>query len=147
MGKQYLVTEEIAPALLLDRYVPRLCPDPRDTAGLAHVSRAARSLGRALRLLAERGLAHGDLKAANILVQETPDAPPVFHLIDLESLVPDSRGPTGAGLGRLARSFAREPRVTRTARLRFLLAYLGPFRVGREAWKSVWRRVRRDLER
>jgi tRNA A-37 threonylcarbamoyl transferase component Bud32 len=98
-------------------------------------------LGRLVRKLHQRRLAHRDLKASNILVQ--PEGPrPACWLIDLVGMSRPrrlTRSVRVQNLARLHASFHQDPHVTRTDKLRFLRAYLQWGLRGRQGWKAWWR--------
>ncbi|QEL14902.1 lipopolysaccharide kinase InaA family protein [Limnoglobus roseus] len=107
------------------------------------------SLGRLIRLMHEKQVAHRDLKAPNILMSGVhPDlAAAVPVLIDLVGVVPGravDRTDRVKNLARLNASFIRHPAVTRTDCLRFLRAYLAWGLHGSEGWKDWWRGVSRE---
>jgi serine/threonine protein kinase len=88
----------------------------------------------------ERGVAHRDLKAANILI--TADGECEF--IDLVGARNHREVPFAArvrDLGRLNASFLGSPSVSRTDRLRLLRTYLAWGVRGRGDWKGWWNRV------
>lgn len=109
----------------------------------------ADSLGRLIRLMHEKQVAHRDLKAPNILMSRVrPDlAAAVPVLIDLVGVVPGtpvSRADRVRNLARLNASFLQHPAITRTDRLRFLRAYLAWGLHGSDGWKEWWHAVRQQ---
>jgi serine/threonine protein kinase len=135
----YLLTEKVPNGIGLSEAV-RACRD-------LHILRVwAERLARVVRTMHDRGVSHRDLKAPNVMLQDAATDPanatPV--LIDLVGVkasadaVPFAR--RTKELARLNASFLTMPNVTRTERLRFLLAYL---RTGvRELdWKKWWKAV------
>jgi serine/threonine protein kinase len=106
-------------------------------------------------MLHERSLSHRDLKAANILIEGSPDAAePRLSLIDLVGVRlehPISRHHQVQNLARLHLSLADVPGRTRTDGVRFLRVYLPCGQVGRSGWKQLWREIeaagRKKLER
>jgi hypothetical protein len=138
----YLLTEKVPDAVGLTEGV-RACRDP-------HVLRAwGERLARVLRVMHDRGVSHRDLKAPNVMLRgaATDPATAAPVLIDLvgasasAGAVPFAR--RARELARLNASFLAMPNVTRTERLRFLLAYL---RAGESqpGWKSWWEAVSRE---
>jgi tRNA A-37 threonylcarbamoyl transferase component Bud32 len=98
-------------------------------------------LARWVRLMHERGVAHRDLKAVNVLVTANCDC----QFIDLDGARTHREVPRPArtrDLGRLNASFLAAPHVTRADRLRFLRAYFAWGLRGRGQWKAWWTLVR-----
>jgi tRNA A-37 threonylcarbamoyl transferase component Bud32 len=91
-----------------------------------------------VRKLHTRGVSHRDLKGRNILILEK--VPGRFEplLVDLDGVrfgrVWLRR--RAQDLARLAQAMSDQSAVTRTDRVRFLQAYLGPR--GRASWKKLW---------
>lgn len=138
-GEGYLLMEKVPGAQELHRFV----------AGLASrrgvLRRCLEQAAVLVRELHRRRLAHRDLKAANVLVQEV-GADLRLWLIDLVGVgrfrhLPRRR--RVQNLARLHASFVQSPVLTRTDRLRFLRAYLECGLFGRERWKGWWREVER----
>jgi serine/threonine protein kinase len=117
-------------------------------------------LARLIRALHQRGLAHRDLKAANILLDSVADTAlnaadivgladgnglsTPFCFIDLVGVSRPRRLRTATRIKNLARlhtSFLSDPRLTRTDRLRFLRVYLCWGLFGKEGWKEWWRGI------
>jgi hypothetical protein len=96
-----------------------------------------------IRQLHTRGLAHRDLKAANILTSDTAgDAR--FWFIDLVGVTRPGRVSArlrAQNLARLNASFIAHPLVTQRDKLRFLRAYLAWNLRGKGGWKRWWRRI------
>lgn len=101
---------------------------------------AARSLGNLLGRMHAARISHRDLKASNVLLQETAtDAS--ARIIDLDGAAVRlylSRRRRGRDLARLMLDLERFPIVSRSQRLRFLKAYLAAG-APRWNWKSAWR--------
>ena len=135
----YLLTEKVPEAVGLPEAV-RATRDP------SLIRIWAVRLARIIRQMHDRGVSHRDLKAPNIMLQyaltEPTQATPV--LIDLvgvrasSAAVPFAR--RAKELARLNASFLHRPHITRTERLRFLLAYLRAG-VWEMDWKKWWRAV------
>ncbi len=99
------------------------------------------SLGRLIRDLHEKQVAHRDLKAANILM--SGDAPVLIDLVGVATGRPVPRAVRLKNLARLNASFLHSRNVSRTDRLRFLRAYLAWGLRGRADWKDWWNGVAR----
>jgi tRNA A-37 threonylcarbamoyl transferase component Bud32 len=141
----YLLTEKVPDALGLPEAVAAATDLPPGERR-AVLRGWADDIGRLVRRLHDRRVAHRDLKAPNILMagaaRHLPTATPV--LIDLVGVVP-GRVVTAQtrvrNLARLNASFSNTPAVSRADRLRFLRAYLGWGLHGKGDWKSWWTRV------
>ncbi len=144
----YLLAEQVPDAMdLVAAVAAATAKPPADRRRI--VRTWADSLGRLIRLMHDRQVAHRDLKAPNILMSgvsaDLAAAVPV--LIDLVGVEPGkavSRNDRVKNLARLNASFLRHPAVTRTDCLRFLRAYLAWGLHGSEGWKDWWRGVRRE---
>jgi tRNA A-37 threonylcarbamoyl transferase component Bud32 len=113
-------------------------PDARGLDDAAH-DLAPAALGRVLRDLHAKQIAHRDLKAANVLVAH---GEPFF--VDLVGLTAGREVPRRVrvrDLARLNASFWQRRDVSRTARLRVLFAYLNAGLHGRAGWKDWWRAI------
>jgi tRNA A-37 threonylcarbamoyl transferase component Bud32 len=99
------------------------------------------ALGRLIRDLHEKQVAHRDLKAANILM--SGDRPVLIDLVGVEPGKPVPRSVRVKNLARLNASFLQSRNVTRTDRLRFLRAYGAWGLRGRADWKVWWKDVAR----
>ncbi|MGD0900680.1 MAG: lipopolysaccharide kinase InaA family protein [Thermoguttaceae bacterium] len=138
----YLATEWIEGAenlhLFLGRLAARPAPERLRSAALAAVS-----LGRLVGRMHAAGIAHRDLKAANLLVVQRPEGVKTY-LVDLAGAKLVRRlgsARRAADLARLAVGLAAHPWVPRTASCRFLRAYATEFPGERLAWKPLWRAV------
>ncbi len=123
--------------------------------------RRIEQLAQLIRELHQRGLAHRDLKAANILQRNGADAKEAtlssrdgtsfpFCFIDLVGLSRPRHLSTEMRVKNLARlhsSFHAERRLTRTEKLRFLRVYLRWGLCGKEGWKKWWRSIAAATER
>jgi tRNA A-37 threonylcarbamoyl transferase component Bud32 len=121
----YILFEELCGAVTLDRAVQGLANrDDRTNILRSWTDR----LGRLIRMMHDRGIHHGDLKAANILVQvdETNPHAAEFSLVDLVGTT-SSRSITRpdriVDLARLAASFLKSEVLTNTLRRHFLNVY------------------------
>lgn len=97
-----------------------------------------RALALMLRKMHERGVAHRDLKAENIIGREEPPGDYKLAIVDFDGLRvgPVFHRSRIRNLRRLNREFAGSGVVNRTDRLRFLKDYLGSrFNKG---WKRYW---------
>lgn len=109
--------------------------------GPAERRRLIDRLARGVRLMHDRGVAHRDLKAANILVTASGDCQ-VIDLAGARTHREVPRPARGRDLGRLNASFLASPHVTRADRLRFLRTYFAWGLRGRGQWKVWWALVR-----
>jgi tRNA A-37 threonylcarbamoyl transferase component Bud32 len=139
----YVVCEKVPDAVGLPEAVAGLDGLPE------HVRRRglhewADKLGRLVRTMHGRQVAHRDLKAPNVLMAG-PDPlaaePVLIDLVGVEAGRPVPEAVRVRDLARLNASFLGSHRVSRTDRLRFLRAYLGWGLRGRGDWKSWWRKV------
>ncbi|MGH8629197.1 MAG: lipopolysaccharide kinase InaA family protein, partial [Burkholderiales bacterium] len=98
------------------------------------------ALVRQMRRLEERGFAHRDCKAANVLVITQPRLKLLWIDLDGLRLVgkvnPNQRL---QALMRLHVSLLDVPGLTRSDRVRFLKAYFARFGADRRAWRAAWR--------
>jgi hypothetical protein len=147
----FLTTEWVAGENLV-QFITRLqALEPRERRRRLHA--AAVALGELLGRMHAAGVSHRDLKAGNLLLVPTDDAPGDGHGDGLRAVVIDLDGAAlwpmvpmwlrVRNLGRFA--FAAEMccLLSHAVRRRFLAAYLRAS--GREpgAWKNLWSRVRR----
>jgi tRNA A-37 threonylcarbamoyl transferase component Bud32 len=138
----YLATEWIEAADNLHLYGWRLANEP-ERLRLREAAQCAESLGRLLGRMHRAGIAHRDLKAANLLVRGHGDDIESF-LIDLDGLRLVrrlNRRQRAANLARLAASMEIHAWVSRTIRSRFLRAYAAEFPAEESCWKTLWRAV------
>jgi tRNA A-37 threonylcarbamoyl transferase component Bud32 len=140
----YLLTEEVPDAVDLYRFVASLDCLP--------VSEARQNLRQCIdraaalvRELHRRHLSHRDLKASNILVQDSAATGMIaLWFIDLVGVrrfrgLPEDR--RLQNLARLHVSFCRNPHISRTDKLRFLRTYQQWGLFGKQDWKRWWRKV------
>ncbi len=103
------------------------------------------TLGRLLGRMHSWNVAHRDLKAANLMVDDSGERLEAY-LIDLDGvrllrrISPRRRA---RNLARLAASIEAHPWVTRSLRLRFLRAYLDELPDAAGDWKRFWKAVQR----
>jgi tRNA A-37 threonylcarbamoyl transferase component Bud32 len=120
------------------------------TGQTAVVRRWVDALARILRLMHDRGMSHGDLKAANVLIAGASRDLTTYHpvLIDLAgatAALAISTANRQRDLMRLAASCSSQ--VSRTDCLRFLKRYLDvPPQYGKD-WKAWWRTIDRAVGR
>jgi serine/threonine protein kinase len=137
LHESYLITEAIEGEGLLE-FTRR---GAESQAFFREKRRLVSEIATLLRRLHESGVSHRDLKGQNILLQE--ESPGRFRplLVDLDGV---RLGRVGwrrrvRDLARLARAFRENGAVTRTDRVRFLRAYLGPR--NRPAQRTLWDRI------
>lgn len=100
-----------------------------------------------IRTMHKGGIWHRDLKAANILVQRTPDGDLKLYLTDLDGI--RIRNELGFAerirdLSRLNRSLITSPALSMRDRHYFLQCYLGAGRRGDANLRAYWERIRRE---
>lgn len=139
-GEEFLLTEKIENAIELHQFIQQWAS--RSFADRSRtLSARSLALARLIRALHDRGIAHRDLKAANVLTSAAAgDAR--FWFIDLVGVrrfrhVGWRR--RALNLARLNSSFAAQSLVSCSDRLRFLLAYLQVSLHGAPHWKRWWR--------
>jgi tRNA A-37 threonylcarbamoyl transferase component Bud32 len=156
----YVITEKIPDTVNLQTFLAGLSRLV-SAGGRRTLRQRTDQVAELVRRLHQRRLSHRDLKAANILVSvgavsgssspplTTYDSPFTTHslwLIDLVGVTNWQRLPRRRRVQNLARlhaSFAQNPAVTRTDKLRFLRAYMQWGSVGRERWKQWWHEIDR----
>ncbi|NQU74884.1 MAG: hypothetical protein HQ546_01050 [Planctomycetes bacterium] len=143
-----LITEAVASAQPLKQFLNRWFGD--DSAGHSVRQELSRGLllqlGRLLKRLHGHGFAHRDMKADNLMVQWTAAQMPQIVLVDLDVLSQHrrvSRRQMFADLMRLNVSLLECPSVSRTGRLRMLLAYLRQPACGAIHFKPYWHQLQR----
>jgi hypothetical protein len=106
-------------------------------------------LARHLRCFEERGFAHRDCKAGNILVLKLPA--PQLVWIDLDGVRALNHHPGARAVRRalacLHVSLLDVPGLTRTDRVRFLKRYCARFGSGPHAWRLLWRALAAPVAR
>jgi tRNA A-37 threonylcarbamoyl transferase component Bud32 len=151
----YLATQWIAGSTNLHLYLWQLALRPAGERRV-RLRQAGESVARVLGAMHSAGCANRDLKALNLVVVERPDQVDAW-LVDLDGVRPVWRltdGERSRNLARLATSLDMHPWLTRTDRLRFLLAYLRASHWRSADWKTAWHwiarhhaRIRRRLKR
>ena len=146
--QSYLATEWIEGAENLHLYGWRLAAQtPKDR--LRRAALAAESLGELIGRMHAWQIAHGDLKAGNLLIVDR-EAKPQSYLIDAEDVRIARRLNSGQrvrDLARLATSLQAHPWVTLTILRRFLRAYVRQHPPKTLDWKQLWRDVSRRSRR
>lgn len=137
-----LITEAIPGAIDLAGHLhaEHLARPPRDW--FRYKRRLCELLARQLRLLEERGFAHRDCKASNILVLKYPRVKLLW--IDMDGLRPERRRRVGRCLRALVRlhvSLLNVPGLTRTDRVRFLRSYCARWGADVHAWRTIWQQL------
>ena len=143
----YLLVEECPHAIPLADAVRSLATlDPDEQFRILTIW--VNSLGRMLRLMHDRGMAHGDCKAANVLVSCIDSDPmawlPTFiDLVGASSALQIGWSKRHRDLARLAMSFLPSPQVTNSHRLRFLRTYFATVPRLNRNWKPHWIAIER----
>lgn len=143
-----LMTEAVPGAVDLEAALRREHAErlPRDW--FAYKRDLLRLLVRHVRLLQDRGFAHRDCKAGNILVVEHPQRKLLWIDMDgLRHVRRLSRSQMLRPLMRLHVSLLEVPGLTRTDRVRFLRAFFARFGVGPREWRAAHREIARLSER
>lgn len=148
----FLITEAIQHAHDLDALLTLQLREMREDQARRLKRELTEALVRVLRRLHERGFAHRDLKASNVMVQwdAASDQEPRVLLVDLDGLRQVRHTSAKAEIRALARLNASVDhcrRLTRTDRLRFLKRYLA--RPGRPdpEWRTMWRAIEAATKR
>ncbi len=137
----YLATEWIEGAVPLDAFARRMAVRPAAEQRVAFNDAAAR-LGRLIGTLHAQGIAHRDLKSANLIVREREGGVEVF-LVDLDGASRLGVRAAAVRLKNLARLHAATGKlsnVSNSVRCRFLRAYLATVN-NSICWKTVWRHL------
>jgi len=143
-----LIATEQVPGESLERWLPAQWRRCCERFGRAWRSGAVVRLAGLVRRLHAAGLCHRDLYTSHIFVMIEPDRTVRFHVIDLQRMFAPRWRHRRWYIKDLAALAATAPAgiVSRTDRLRFLLAYLGRPRLDPEA-KRWWRDVARKAGR
>lgn len=143
-----LITEALPGAVDLETYLREAYSRLAAREWLHFKRDLAQALARHVRRFQERGFAHRDCKAQNILVAPPPGEALLW--IDLDGV---RRAARTAGAERLAPllrlhvSLESAAGLTRTDRLRFLRHYLARFGARPDEWKDAWRAIAAGVER
>jgi len=115
------------------------------TAGaLTHKNSLIQEVAQLVRTMHERGISHGDLKSANILVQKTPSQNEKCYLVDLDRASIKKRGKKEfviRDLARLNASLLDTKIVSTPDRLRFLKYYLRVHKTGDQKAREYWQAI------
>jgi hypothetical protein len=137
-----LVTEFVPGAADFDAHLRREFARCNRHEWTRHKRELTALLVREIRKLEQRGFAHRDCKAQNILIRGT--APPSLLWIDMDG-IRRARSISRVGqlrpLARLHVSLLGVPGLTRTDRARFLKAYFARFGAPVDAWRAAWREL------
>ncbi len=144
-----VISEYLPHTLDLDTFLTVTLREQPPAAGRELKRQVTRSLSEVIRRLHERGFAHRDLKAPNVLIQWDPSAsdPARALLVDLDGLRPAQPGDPELDVQALTRlnvSVDHCKRVTLTDRLRFLRTHLTRVGCPQPRWKPLWRRIAAD---
>jgi tRNA A-37 threonylcarbamoyl transferase component Bud32 len=118
----YLVTRFVGGSLPLDRILCERFSKPLSTAELAAKRAMVRQLAQWLRRVHDLGIYHDDWSTKNILVAEGSGRWS-FYFLDLESVAPGKRLTYRRRVKNLGQISDAPLGVTRTDRMRFLVAY------------------------
>lgn len=159
-----LCTEQV-PGESLEKWLPAGWPAAVQTFGTAWRRRVVADLAALVRRMHQANLCHRDLYTSHVFVRVEPDGRARFHVIDLQRMFRlglRKRRWRVKDLAALAAS-APDGMVSRTDRLRFLLAYLGRVdaadagepaegapggrAVRRSGWKAWWRDIQTKARR
>ena len=146
--RSYLATEWIVSSENLHLYAWKLAELPLGER-LGRAARCAESLGRLIGRLHARGIAHRDLKGANLLVTDQGHGIETC-LVDVAGvrfLRRLSRRRRAKNLARLAVGLSAHRWVPRTACCRFLRNYLRELPPEAADWKRLWREAAADSQR
>ncbi len=141
-GEAFLAVEWIGNAQNLREFsesIEQIAPQRRNRP----LKQASVSLGRLIGRLHAANIAHRDLKATNLLLRNRGPLGETY-VIDLDGASLCRRLPWSRRLRNLSRleiSLAEFSGIGRTARRRFLEAYLDEFPEPRRDWKTLWREL------
>ena len=135
----YLLSEEKCGAVTLDRAV-NLTANSNDRNRILHAW--GERLGELVRTMHDRGMQHGDLKAANILLTVDEASPltadiSIVDLVGAKSSRSITRKERIEDIARLAASFLNSKVVSNPIRWRFLSAYCRVFPHFQLSWREI----------
>jgi len=123
-GRSYLVTRFINDAVPLNLLLRERFSKPLDRAEVAAKRTMVKQLGQWLRRIHDRGIYHDDWSSKNILATQHNEQW-TFHMLDMESVLPQKRLTYRRRVKNLGQISDAPFGITRTDRMRFLLAYAG----------------------
>ncbi len=137
-----LLCSEQVPGESLERWLPVGWQSAVETFGAVWRRQAVSQLAGIVQRMHAAALFHRDLYTSHVFVQVEPDGRTLFHLIDLQRMLRARFRQRRWRVKDLAALAGSAPRgqISRTDRMRFLKAYLGPD-VRRPEWKHWWRDV------
>jgi hypothetical protein len=137
-----LITEAVPGAADLEAYLRERHAELSPRVWRRHKRELCELLVRHIRRLQERGFAHRDCKAQNILVVTHPKLKLLWIDMDgLRRVGRLSRAQRLMPLVRLHVSLLDVPGLTRMDRVRFLKSYFARFGSDPNAWRGVWREL------
>ncbi|MEK6644328.1 MAG: lipopolysaccharide kinase InaA family protein [Planctomycetota bacterium] len=145
-----LLTEFIPNAVDLETFLTRDIAALKGDRQRAVKDRLIQSVVRTVKMFHDRGFAHRDFKAPNLMVSWTPpfDGEPSLTFIDMDGITHTRRTSESQQLRaivRLCASLLNSSACTSTDKLRFLKSYLnGPGRTS-TAWKASWRTIHQHV--
>jgi len=143
-----LLTEALPGGVALDAYLRGSYADSAPHEWWRCKQRLTGLLVRQLRMLEERGFAHRDCKASNLLVVPHPELRLLW--IDFDGIRQRRYLPAAERtrpLTRLHVSLLDSPGVTRADRARLLRAYCARFGSDPRAWRALWHQIAAAAER
>jgi tRNA A-37 threonylcarbamoyl transferase component Bud32 len=123
-GKSYLVTRFINSAVALNLLLHERFSGRLDRAEVAAKRTMVKQLGQWLRSIHDLGIYHDDWSTKNILATQHNEKW-TFHMLDMESVLPRKRLTYRRRIKNLGQISDAPFGITRTDRMRFLLAYAG----------------------
>jgi hypothetical protein len=142
-----LCTQQV-PGGSLERWLPKQWQEAVRKFGPAWRKQVVMQLAKLVRRMHAANLCHRDLYTSHLFVKLDPNGTVCFHVIDLQRMFRlrvRRRRWWAKDLAALAGS-APAGLISRTDRLRFLLAYLGP-NIPRAEAKRWWRSLQKKAER
>lgn len=137
-----LLTEFVSAASDLETHLRREFSDRSSRAWFRHKRAVTALLVAEIRRLQERGFAHRDCKAQNILIRDGAALRMLWIDMDgIRHVGTLTRDQQMRPLARLHVSLLEVPGLTRTDRARFLRAYFARFGVSPDAWRVAWREL------